>query len=425
MSRTLAIIKPDAVAGMHVRAICNRIHAEGFRTVDTVTRLLTGAEVEALYAEHKDRPFFADLCTFMTSGPVVIIVIESGAAHNAVRRWRAVMGSTDSRKAKPNTIRGLYGDKVGPMYRNAVHGSDSDESAEREIALFFGIPGYNRAGHVPGSHLDAGGVSMQDQHGAGCPGCLFDIEHAKPKIHDLKCWPKDFDAIVRGDKTHEARRNDDRKFAVGDTLRLHEWIPDDPNACHWLGAACHASNPGETCRTTGKYTGRTVDRIVTHVTLNQYGLPAGLAVMSLRAPADPDPVIKALHPHSLTIDALSSEIVRGRTKFPGHRFMLAALVEEVGELAGGIVAGDRGAIIREAIQVAGLGIRIAEEGDDKQYPPDGFVELVYSLGGVARYAMQRREMDYLSALGMLQSAAHRIAHGDSTFADITDQEAQP
>lgn len=90
-------------------------------------------------------------------------------------------------------------------------------------------------------------------------------------IHDLKCWPADFAAIDRGDKTHEAR-NDDRGFAVGDVLRLHEWRPEKPSARDWKAPF----------GIPGKYSGKTLDVLVTHVTKGQYGLPSELAVMSIR-----------------------------------------------------------------------------------------------------------------------------------------------
>ena len=90
-------------------------------------------------------------------------------------------------------------------------------------------------------------------------------------VHDLKCWPEDFAAVERGDKTHEARR-DDRGFAVGHVLRLREWRPDDPAACQ--GDA--------TTRIPGKFTGRTLDVLVTHITRGQYGLPPDLAIMSVQ-----------------------------------------------------------------------------------------------------------------------------------------------
>lgn len=100
-------------------------------------------------------------------------------------------------------------------------------------------------------------------------------------IHDLKCWPADFAAIEAGTRTHEARR-DDRGFAVGDTLRLREWTPDDPEACHWTPNDPAGATP---LGLPGKFTGRTIDRLVTHLTKGQYGLPADLAIMSIPSPA--------------------------------------------------------------------------------------------------------------------------------------------
>lgn len=88
--------------------------------------------------------------------------------------------------------------------------------------------------------------------------------------HELKTWPEPFQAVTRGEKTHEARF-DDRGFAVGDVLMLREWVPKFPDACHWEGSGL----PGE-------YTGRAIGVRVTHITKGQYGLPANLAVMSIR-----------------------------------------------------------------------------------------------------------------------------------------------
>ncbi len=102
-----------------------------------------------------------------------------------------------------------------------------------------------------------------------------------PAIHDLKCWPGDFAAIEAGTKTHEARR-DDRGFAVGDTLRLREWTPDDPSVCEWTPSVNGAWS-GFFDKVPGVYSGRTIDRLVTHLTKGQYGLPADLAIMSIPA----------------------------------------------------------------------------------------------------------------------------------------------
>lgn len=121
-----------------------------------------------------------------------------------------------------------------------------------------------------------------------------------------------------------------------------------------------------------------------------------------------------------------SELTRARAKFPGNRFRLPALVEEVGELAEAILDGDKAAIRREAIQVASTAIRIAEEDDATEYNPLGFAGLVVSVGNVARWMMQRTPMLVLRALENASNAI-RVVHAgeDETFADITDEEAKP
>jgi hypothetical protein len=125
-------------------------------------------------------------------------------------------------------------------------------------------------------------------------------------------------------------------------------------------------------------------------------------------------------------EELIAELTRARTKFPGRRFRLPALVEEVGELAEAILANDADAIRREAIQVAATAIRIAEEGDATTYQPMGFAGLVSALGNVSRYLMQRNK---LRALRALEDASNHIyvvrAGEDPTFDDATDEEAQP
>jgi signal transduction histidine kinase len=97
-------------------------------------------------------------------------------------------------------------------------------------------------------------------------------------LHELKTWPEAFEAVRRGEKTHEARRAD-RPFAVGDVLRLREWRPDHPELCQW------DATPG----LTGSYTGRVLDVEVTHITRGMYGLPSGIAIMSIRLPPAPVP----------------------------------------------------------------------------------------------------------------------------------------
>ena len=128
---TLGIVKPDAVAGGKLGAILAHLEREGF--VIRAARLLrmSPVEAEAFYEVHRGRPFYAGLVEFMSSGPCVPMVLEKA---NAVQAFRAVIGATDPREAAPGTIRTLYAESKG---RNAVHGSDSDENAAREIGFFF------------------------------------------------------------------------------------------------------------------------------------------------------------------------------------------------------------------------------------------------------------------------------------------------
>jgi len=131
MERTLAILKPDAVAKNATGAILAAIQAKGLRIVGLKMVQLTEQQAKGFYAVHKARPFYADLVRFMTSGPVVLCVLEGDAA---IARWRELMGPTDSTKAPKGTIRGDYGTDVE---RNASHGSDAPETARVEIAYFF------------------------------------------------------------------------------------------------------------------------------------------------------------------------------------------------------------------------------------------------------------------------------------------------
>ena len=131
MQRTLALIKPDAQAAGHHGAIIARIQESGLRVVALKTLHLTRAQAEGFYHVHAERPFFGDLCTFMTEGKIVAMVLEGD---DAIKRWRDLMGPTDATKAPKGTIRGDFALTVG---ENVVHGSDSPESAEREIAIWF------------------------------------------------------------------------------------------------------------------------------------------------------------------------------------------------------------------------------------------------------------------------------------------------
>lgn len=130
--RTLSIVKPDAVARNAIGAILNQLEQAGLRIVAAKMLHLSQQQAEGFYAVHRERPFYNDLVRFMTSGPVLVQVLEG---ENAVLRNREVMGATDPRKAAPGTIRANFGSGVE---ENAVHGSDSPANAAQEIAFFFG-----------------------------------------------------------------------------------------------------------------------------------------------------------------------------------------------------------------------------------------------------------------------------------------------
>ena len=131
IERTLSIIKPDAVEGNHIGAIISRFEAEGLRPVAMKRVRLSLPEAEGFYAEHSARGFFGELCTFMSRGPVVLIVLEG---EGAILKNREIMGATNPANAAEGTLRKLYAKSVG---ENAVHGSDSPASAAREIGYFF------------------------------------------------------------------------------------------------------------------------------------------------------------------------------------------------------------------------------------------------------------------------------------------------
>ena len=131
VERTLSIIKPDAVAKNAIRAIYARLEKAGLKVVAATVAWLSRAEAEGFYAVHKARPFFKDLVEFMTSGPVMIQVLEGPGA---IAKNRDLMGATDPKKAAPGTIRADFADSIDA---NAVHGSDAPETAAVEIAYFF------------------------------------------------------------------------------------------------------------------------------------------------------------------------------------------------------------------------------------------------------------------------------------------------
>jgi len=133
MERTLSIIKPDGVARDLVGEIVRRFEGAGLK-VAAIRRLhLTPDEAGAFYAVHRERPFFSDLVKFMTSGPVVVMVLEGP---DAIRKNRDLMGATDPKQAAPGTIRADFSESIDA---NTVHGSDSAETAKAEIAFFFSL----------------------------------------------------------------------------------------------------------------------------------------------------------------------------------------------------------------------------------------------------------------------------------------------
>jgi len=131
LERTLTILKPDSVAAGKVGSILAHLEREGFRFLALKRLRLAPEQARTFYAVHRDRPFYDALVRFMTEGPVVVAALER---EDAVSRLRAAMGATDSRKAEPGTVRHLYGTDIE---RNAIHGSDSPETAGTEIAFFF------------------------------------------------------------------------------------------------------------------------------------------------------------------------------------------------------------------------------------------------------------------------------------------------
>lgn len=131
VENTLAIIKPDAVQKGVIGEIMNRIEGHELKIVGARMLQLDKRRAEGFYAVHKAKPFFAPLVEFMTSGPVVVLALEG---EGAIKKWREVMGPTDSSKAPEGTIRGDYGTDI---QCNAVHGSDAPETAKFEISYFF------------------------------------------------------------------------------------------------------------------------------------------------------------------------------------------------------------------------------------------------------------------------------------------------
>ncbi len=131
MERTFAIIKPDAVAAGQAGQILALIEKAGFRIAGMKQKRLSQIETENFYAVHRERPFFRSLVTFMTEGPVVVLVLE---AEDAVKKWRDTMGATNPADAADGTIRKMF---AASIERNCAHGSDAPETAAAEIPFFF------------------------------------------------------------------------------------------------------------------------------------------------------------------------------------------------------------------------------------------------------------------------------------------------
>jgi nucleoside-diphosphate kinase len=131
MERTLSIIKPDGVSRGLIGEVIRRFEGAGFRIVAMKMICLTKKEAEGFYAVHRERPFFESLTGFMSSGPIIVMVLEG---QDAIRRVRELMGATNYKEARPGTIRADFGTDIE---KNVVHGSDASETAATEIAYFF------------------------------------------------------------------------------------------------------------------------------------------------------------------------------------------------------------------------------------------------------------------------------------------------
>ncbi len=130
-NKTFTMIKPDAVENGHIGAILNKIIASGFKIIAMKLTKLTKEKAEKFYQVHSERPFYGELVSFMSRGPIVVAILEK---ENAVEEFRNLIGSTNPAEAKEGTIRSLYATSMG---ENAVHGSDSDENAEIEGTFHF------------------------------------------------------------------------------------------------------------------------------------------------------------------------------------------------------------------------------------------------------------------------------------------------
>jgi nucleoside-diphosphate kinase len=133
LERTLSIVKPDGIKGNHIGEVNRRFEEAGLSIIAARMLQLSQREAEGFYAVHRERPFFKDLVRYMTSGPVLVQVLEG---ESAIARNREIMGATDPKKAAPGTIRA---DLAASIEQNVVHGSDAPDTAAREIAYFFSV----------------------------------------------------------------------------------------------------------------------------------------------------------------------------------------------------------------------------------------------------------------------------------------------
>lgn len=495
MNRTLAIIKPD-VSAEQGGEIMVAINAARFRFGKTKMVWLTSSEVDVLYAAHVERDFYPAMREFMCSGEVVVTVLER---KDAVAAWRLLMGETDPRKAAKGTIRARFGDKSegAPAFRNAVHGSDSEEAAEREIALFFGaserveedpvraairrarlrppLPKAERQ-RLIALDAEAGNGPTTTTEGvpqaAGPTFVAFDRDRAERAIIEVdpvSLWLSIREAM--GPLVAQAHREgvepspevmvlaNGEDTSGPDACVIRDGLCTDPSAAvglvdvvcgarSWRGRACsEPPHDGDFHKdSAGGWKGDARE------STNGVDLPDDVR-RSFLAYVEELPgsagrldaagrVFDALDVHCgvtwaepcpkppgemqvESIRALDAEIVRARAKFPGRRFLLAALAEEVGELALAIGSGETAAIIAEAIQVAAVAVRIVEEGDATTYHPDRLISLVHSVGGVARGLLQRNtDAANFGLRSLLTRARAMVGDGDPTFDDITDEEAK-
>jgi len=167
MQRTLAIIKPDVVAQGYIGSIINIIEENSFNIVAMKMVHLTLEQTMEFYAVHKGKDFFVSNAKFMSSGPCIMMVLEG---KNAIKEWRELMGPTDYTQAREGTIRSEFATSI---QRNAVHGSDSVESADMEITFFNNVTNSNALTNYEGVFCFFCGNPMSEPHDETCPRSIF------------------------------------------------------------------------------------------------------------------------------------------------------------------------------------------------------------------------------------------------------------